>query len=91
MVERRLFEDLIDSDKVKHRTNQSLTVPVSLAIHAVILVLVVVVPLLTSEELPEPTAAVKAFFVEPAPPPPPPPPPPPRRPGPRSSPGCSPG
>ena len=36
-------------------------------------------PLLTSEELPEPTSVVKAFFVEPAaaPPPPPPPPPPP--------------
>jgi protein TonB len=50
---------------------------VSLAIHAVILVLVVVVPLLMSEELPDPTAAVRAFFVEPAPAPPPPPPPPP--------------
>jgi periplasmic protein TonB len=77
MVERRLFEDLIDSDKVKHKTNQSLTLPVSLAIHAVILVLVVVVPLLMSEEMPEPTASVRAFFVEPAAPPPPPPPPPP--------------
>jgi protein TonB len=77
MVERRLFEDLIDSDRVKHRTNQSTTLPVSLAIHAVILVLVVVVPLLMSEELPDPTAAVRAFFVEPAPAPPPPPPPPP--------------
>ena len=76
-MERRLFEDLIDSDKVRHRTGQSLTLPVSLAIHAVVLVAVIVVPLLTSEELPEPTSAVKAFFVEPAAPPPPPPPPPP--------------
>ena len=75
MAERRLFEDLIDSDKVRHRTNQSYTLPVSLAIHAVIISVVVLVPLLMSEELPEPTAAVKAFFVEPAPPPPPPPPP----------------
>ena len=47
----------------------------------IVLLAVVVVPLLTSEELPEPTSVVKAFFVEPAaaPPPPPPPPPPPRR------------
>jgi protein TonB len=76
-MERRLFEDLIDSDKVAHKTKQSLTVPVSLAIHAVVLLAVIVVPLLTSEEMPEPTSAVKAFFVEPAAPPPPPPPPPP--------------
>jgi protein TonB len=76
-MERRLFEDLIDSDKVAHRTQQSLTLPVSLAIHAVVLLAVFVVPLLTSEEMPEPTGAVKAFFVEPAAPPPPPPPPPP--------------
>jgi protein TonB len=41
------------------------------------LLVVIVVPLLTSEELPEPTSAVRAFFVEPAAPPPPPPPPPP--------------
>jgi periplasmic protein TonB len=76
-MERRLFEDLIDSDKVAHTTKQSRTLPISLAIHAVVLIAVVVVPLLTSEEMPEPTSAVKAFFVEPAAPPPPPPPPPP--------------
>jgi protein TonB len=35
------------------------------------------VPLLMSDEIPEPTGAVKAFFVEPPPPAPPPPPPPP--------------
>ncbi len=77
-MERRLFEDLVDSDVVKHRTGQTYTLPVSIVIHLVGLVLVVVVPLLTSAELPEPAAAVKAFFVEPqaAPPPPPPPPPP---------------
>jgi protein TonB len=76
-MERRLFEDLIDSDNVVHRTKQSLTVPVSLAIHVVIAAVVVLVPLLMSEEMPEPTSAIKAFFVEPAAPPPPPPPPPP--------------
>ena len=76
-MERRLFEDLVDSDRVAHRTQQSLTVPISLTLHAVALSLIIIVPLLMSEELPEPTAAVKAFFVEPAPAPPPPPPPPP--------------
>ena len=78
MVERRLFEDLVDSDVKKHTTGQSYTLPVSIAIHVVVLIAVVVVPLLTSAELPEPAAAVKAFFVDPqaAPPPPPPPPPP---------------
>ncbi len=76
-MERRLFEDLVDSDRVTHRTKQSLTLPISLTLHTIALVLVLVVPLLTSEELPEPTAAVKAFFVEPAAAPPPPPPPPP--------------
>ncbi len=76
-MQQRLFEDLIESDVVAHKTNRSLTFPVSIAIHAVVLLAVVIVPILTSEELPEPTAAVRAFFVEPAAPPPPPPPPPP--------------
>ena len=77
-MERRLFEDLVDSDVVRHRTAQAYTLPMSIFIHVVVLVIAVVVPLLTSAELPEPAAAVKAFFVDPqaAPPPPPPPPPP---------------
>ena len=76
-MRQRLFEDLIESDVVAHKTKQSYTLPVSIALHALVLLVVVVVPLLTSEDLPEPTSAVKAFFVEPAAPPPPPPPPPP--------------
>jgi len=82
-MQQRLFEDLIESDVVKHKTSQSYTLPVSIAIHALVLLFVVVVPLLTSQDLPEPTSVVKAFFVEPAaapPPPPPPPPPAPRQP-----------
>jgi protein TonB len=77
-MQQRLFEDLLDSDTRVHGTKQGYTLPVSIAIHTVVLVAVIVVPLLTSEELPEPTSVVKAFFVEPqaAPPPPPPPPPP---------------
>jgi protein TonB len=81
-MERRLFEDLIESDVVAHKTKKSLTLPVSIALHAVILLAILVVPLLSSEVLPEPNAAVKAFFVEPAAPPPPPPPPPPPAPKP---------
>ena len=76
-MQQRLFEDLIESDVVKHKTKQSYTLPVSIAIHAIVLLLVIVVPLLTSQDLPEPTSVVKAFFVEPAAAPPPPPPPPP--------------
>ncbi len=77
-MQTRLFESLIESDTVAHKTAQNKTMPVSLAIHAAIVLAVIVVPLLMSEELPDPTAAARAFFVEPpaAPPPPPPPPPP---------------
>ena len=77
-MQQRLFEDLLDSDTRVHGTKQGYTLPVSIAIHTVVLIAVIVVPLLTSEDLPEPTSVVKAFFVEPqaAPPPPPPPPPP---------------
>jgi periplasmic protein TonB len=85
-MQQRLFEDLIESDVVKHKTKQSYTLPVSIAIHAIVLLLVVVVPLLTSQDLPEPTSVVKAFFVEPAAAPPPPPPPPPPAPRPQNQP-----
>src|SRR5512140_1719792 len=79
-MEQRLFEDLLDSDKVAHRTNKSKTLPVSLALHAVVAAVIVVVPILAADQMPEPAAGVKAFFVEPmaAPAPPPPPPPAPR-------------
>jgi len=81
-MERRLFEDLIESDKVAHRTQQSKTLPVSLLLHTIAAALIVIVPLLSADQLPDPASAVKAFFVEPmaAPAPPPPPPPPAPRP-----------
>jgi protein TonB len=77
-MEKRLFEDLIESDRVAHRTQQSKTLPVSLLIHSIIAALIIIVPLLSADQLPDPASAVKAFFVEPmaAPAPPPPPPPP---------------
>jgi len=81
-MEKRLFEDLIDSDRVKHGTRRSKTVPVSLVLHLVAAGLIILVPLLAGGQLPEPQAGVKAFFAEPlsAPVPPPPPPPPAARP-----------
>jgi periplasmic protein TonB len=77
-MQARLFESLVESDAVQHKTAQSKTVSMSMAIHGAIVLAVIIVPLLTSEELPELNAAARAFFVEPpsAPPPPPPPPPP---------------
>jgi periplasmic protein TonB len=76
-MERRLFEDLIESDVVQHKTGQGKTTVVSVVLHAVLLLLILVVPLVMTDEIPEPTSVVKAFFVEPSAPPPPPPPPPP--------------
>jgi periplasmic protein TonB len=76
-MQQRLFEDLLDSDVRVHKTKQGYTLPVSIAIHVLVLLAVVIVPLMTAEVLPEPTSVVKAFFVEPAAAPPPPPPPPP--------------
>ena len=77
-MEKRLFEDLIDSDRVAHKTQQSKTLPVSLLLHLIAAAVIVIVPLMAADQLPDPASSVKAFFVEPmaAPPPPPPPPPP---------------
>jgi protein TonB len=76
-MERKLFADLVESDTKGHRPKRSLAFSISVALHAIGLLAVVIVPLLQAQELPEPAAAVKAFFVEPAAAPPPPPPPPP--------------
>ena len=64
-MERRLFEDLIDSDTKVHRTGRGKIVPVSIVLHLIGLALVLVVPLVMSDEIPDPTSVVKAFFVEP--------------------------
>jgi protein TonB len=75
----KFFEQLLDSSPQKHpRAKRRMTLPVSIAIHVVVLAAVVIVPLMSWGELPEPDqGAVRAFFVESAPAPPPPPPPPP--------------
>jgi protein TonB len=76
-MEHRLFEDLVDSDVNAHRGATGTTLPISLALHTIGILLIVIVPILQPDILPEPTSVVKAFFVEPAAAPPPPPPPPP--------------
>ncbi len=53
-MERRLFEDLIDSDRVAHKTGQSKTLPVSLLLHAIAAALIIVVPLLAADRCPSP-------------------------------------
>ena len=35
-MQQRLFEDLIESDVVQHKTKQSYTLPVSIAIHGAV-------------------------------------------------------
>jgi len=72
-----MFQDLIESDTKRHGTRQSATMPFSAALHAMIALLIVIVPILQPADLPEPGSLVKAFFVEPASAPAPPPPPPP--------------
>ena len=59
-MEKRLFEDLIDSDRVAHKTQQSKTLPVSLALHTIAAALIVIVPLLSADQLPDPASAVRA-------------------------------
>jgi protein TonB len=71
MQQQRLFEDLIESDTKSHKSQKGKTLPISLALHALALLFIIIVPILQPAELPEPTSVVKAFFVEPAPAPPP--------------------
>jgi periplasmic protein TonB len=65
-------------DAVLEQPRLPRALPLSLALHTIAAIALVVVPVLTATQLPEPTASVRAFFVEPqvnaVPPPPPPPP-----------------
>jgi protein TonB len=73
-----MFQDLVCSAPPRPAKGLRVTSVVSLAVHAVILVAVAIIPLMTDDFLPDSDRAVRAFFVTPveAPPPPPPPPPP---------------
>ncbi len=66
------------------RGRRSLTLPVSLALHATGIAALALTPILLSQPLPDPAFSVRAFFVEPVAPPLPPPPPPPPAAGPRA-------
>jgi protein TonB len=70
-----LGQSLIDSGRSTHR-RRGVTLPVSIALHAILVVALIVVPLLASDSIPEVNSGVRAFLVEPlsvTPPPPPPP------------------
>jgi periplasmic protein TonB len=75
---RRFFDNLVVSGSARRSRAKALLLPVTAALHVVALAAFVLVPLLVSQDLPDPTTAggIRAFFVEPvaAPPPPPPPP-----------------
>jgi periplasmic protein TonB len=72
------FQSLVLSAPESRARGLSATFATSLAIHAMLLAAVVLLPILLYTSMPEPGATVRAFFVAPvdmAPPPPPPPPP----------------
>jgi protein TonB len=81
----KFFDTLLDPGTGARRTKRKLTLPVSIGIHLVVLAGVLIVPLLSYGDLPDPAinSAIRAFLVEAAPPPPPPPPPPPAAAAPR--------
>jgi periplasmic protein TonB len=72
------FETLADRDAASVAGGRRRwTLPISIAVHAVAVAAIVVIPLFVSQSLPEASGGVRAFLVEPAmaaaPPPPPPP------------------
>jgi protein TonB len=77
------FESLILSEPSSRAKGLSATLATSMALHAILITTVVILPLLFYEALPEPGASVRAFFATPADVAPPPPPPPPPAAGPR--------
>jgi protein TonB len=77
-MEADLFKDLLISGAHPEGARRRWGWPLSLTVHAGVVVLAITLPILTSDDIPTPTGTVRAFFVEPAalPAPPPPPPPP---------------
>jgi protein TonB len=73
-----LFQDLVVSGGGPARARRGWGWPLSLVVHTGVAALAIALPILMSDDVPAPTATVRAFFVEPAalPAPPPPPPPP---------------
>jgi protein TonB len=69
-----LFGQVVLGPSAAQRSRRRLTLPVSASVHTLLIAAIVVVPLLSRETLPDPTASVRVFFAEPAAMPPPPPP-----------------
>ena len=72
------FESLIATEPRSLAKGRGTTLVVSLALHSILIIAVVVIPLFFYDSLPAPDEGIHAFFVTPvaaAPPPPPPPPP----------------
>src|SRR6185503_16351236 len=59
------FEDLVCSAPPHRTAGRPITALVSLAVHAIILSAVVIIPLLSDDFLPASDRAVRAFFVTP--------------------------
>ncbi len=78
------FQSLVLTEPGSLVKGRSATVGVSLALHGLILLAVILVPLFYEDVLPPPSEALRAFFVSPAEVAPPPPPPPPPAAGPRA-------
>jgi len=72
--ERSLFESVIVSTRKRGSTRQWLTLPIALAVHAIIFAVLAVASFLTVETIQAPPLTI-SFAVAPPPPPPPPPPP----------------
>ena len=74
---RNMFDDVVDPS-IKVGGTRAYTVPLSIAVHTVVLIVLIIVPLVATDTLPTPTTMMS--FITPAPPasPPPPPAPPPR-------------
>jgi periplasmic protein TonB len=70
-----LFGQAVLGPSATQRSRRRLTLPLSAAVHTLLIAALVVVPLLSRETLPDPAASVRIFFAEPAAMPPPPPPP----------------
>jgi periplasmic protein TonB len=73
-----LFASIVGEGLSPTAAGRSATLATSIAVHAVLIAAIVVIPLFRPDVLPVPSDAIRAFFVSPpqlAPPPPPPPPP----------------
>jgi protein TonB len=68
-----MFDELVESNVVKKKTNKSWTIFISTAVQVVVVGILVLIPLIYTEALPK--AMMATLLIAPPPPPPPPPPP----------------